>query len=143
MSINPSNESNSSGTPNNDNTYGEATTGPLYWERRRAEWLAQNPNQSSNQSNTPTATEKAASARARLEALLAEPGAEEDELIWNDSINAIWKGLVRGDRLKKNLPLPVIVSIGRLNIPRHCWLWTTYSLFLLPRPAWYTTLLSI
>lgn len=93
----------------------EPTIGPIYWERRRAEWLKQGSDQlqtsdphHQNQSTTTTAT--ASNARARLEALLAAPGAEEDDLIWNDAVNAIWKGLVRGDRLKRNLPLPIVVS---------------------------------
>ncbi|KAG8773591.1 hypothetical protein FRC15_001921 [Serendipita sp. 397] len=103
-------------TINENNTHDmssqeEPTTGPLYWEKRRAEWLhgpTRSRPESVNGDNNPPSR-----ARARLEALLASPLAEEDDVIWNDTVGAIWKGLSRGDRLKKNLPLPLLIKILR------------------------------
>lgn len=85
----------------------EPTTGPLYWEKRRAEWLKEptepqtHPREEDNLSGS--------KARARLEEMLAAPFAEEDDMIWSGTLNAIWRGFSRGDRLKKNLPLPIVV----------------------------------
>ena len=94
-------------TSEEDGSLDEPTTGLAYWEKRRAEWLqgSSKPRpEAANSDNGPGSR-----ARARLEALLAPPLAEEDDMIWNDTVSGIWKGLSRGDRLKKNLPLPVLV----------------------------------
>ncbi|CAG7848493.1 SubName: Full=Uncharacterized protein {ECO:0000313/EMBL:CCA66605.1} [Serendipita indica DSM 11827] len=98
-------------TSRDDASVDEATTGVAYWEKRRAEWLQESSkprSEAANGDNGPGSR-----ARARLEALLAAPLAEEDDMIWNDSVSGIWKGLSRGDRLKKNLPLPVLIKILR------------------------------
>lgn len=85
----------------------EPTTGPAVWEKRRAEWLSarKTPTPQTEDDNAPGVR-----ARARLEVLLAPNLAEEDDMVWNDTVGAIWKGLTRGDRLKKSLPLPIVVS---------------------------------
>ncbi|PVG03494.1 hypothetical protein CPB86DRAFT_695092 [Serendipita vermifera] len=90
----------------------EITTGPIFWEKRREAWL-----QSSSAADKKAATnggqEPPSKARARLESLLAPPLAEEDDAVWNDVVSSIWKGLQRGDKLKKNLPLPLVIKILR------------------------------
>jgi hypothetical protein len=93
----------------------EITTGPLYWEKRRAEWL-QPTSAAEKRAGTNGEQEPISKARARLEALLAPPLAEEDDEVWNDVVSSIWKGLQRGDKLKKNLPLPLVVSVS----PQDC-----------------------
>ncbi|KIM25936.1 hypothetical protein M408DRAFT_330926 [Serendipita vermifera MAFF 305830] len=88
----------------------EPTTGPAYWEKKRAEWLA------GTKKSTPQTEDDngpGSRARARLEVLLAPHLAEEDDMVWNDTVGAIAKGLTRGDRLKKSLPLPIVIKILR------------------------------
>jgi hypothetical protein len=94
-------------SPNNPSKMDEPTTGPAFWEKRRAEWLA------AGQQPIPPADDNGpgSRARARLEILLAPHLAEESDLVWNDTVGAIWKGLTRGDKLKRNLPLPIVVSV--------------------------------
>jgi hypothetical protein len=95
-------------SPNHLSKPDEPITGPELWEKRRAEWLAagRQPSPPSEDDNGPGSR-----ARARLEVLLAPNLAEEDDLVWNDTVGAIWKGLSRGDKLKRNLPLPIVVSV--------------------------------
>lgn len=40
-------------------------------------------------------------------------------MIWNDTVSAIYKGLSRGDKLKKNLPLSLVVSKEYLDVHGH------------------------
>ncbi|KAI0004933.1 hypothetical protein BJV74DRAFT_762551 [Russula compacta] len=77
--------------------------GPDRFAARRALWT------------TPTAASRLGQApstsRVRLEYLLDEPGALERPDIWDAGLKKVWKGLIEGGRLKKFLPLRVVVKI--------------------------------
>lgn len=76
-------------------------SGPAHYAARRALWL------------TPTKVHRRSppsSSRQRLEQLLSEPGAVNNEQAWKDGIEKVWKGLVNGGRLKRSLPLTLVVS---------------------------------
>lgn len=49
------------------------------------------------------------SPRIRLEDILSRPGALESDEIWNMGLSKIWRNLVQGGRLKKALPLNLVV----------------------------------
>ncbi|KAG1892285.1 hypothetical protein F4604DRAFT_1913011 [Suillus subluteus] len=51
------------------------------------------------------------SSRQRLEQLLSEPGAVNNEQAWKDGIEKVWKGLVNGGRLKRSLPLTLVIKV--------------------------------
>ncbi|TBU64073.1 hypothetical protein BD310DRAFT_915294 [Dichomitus squalens] len=61
-------------------------------------------------SNPPCPTEPNAS-RKRLEALLAQPDALEDDGVWDAGVNRVWDGLIAGARLKHRLPLALVLKI--------------------------------
>ncbi|KAG6854883.1 hypothetical protein C0991_012073 [Blastosporella zonata] len=80
--------------------------GPAFYAARRALWLA--PRDSPRQlptSNSPS------NSRQRLEHLLRPPNAAEGDYAWNNGIKRVWKSLDAGDRLKKPLPLALIIKI--------------------------------
>ncbi|KAF8897708.1 hypothetical protein BD779DRAFT_1667638 [Infundibulicybe gibba] len=82
--------------------------GPAYYAARRELWLKpRSPKQLDRQPEHSTS-------RQRLEKLLNSPGAVENDDIWDDSIEKIWKGLSAGGRLKRRLPMALIVR------PPHC-----------------------
>ena len=58
--------------------------------------------------NPPNATEPNPS-RGRLESLLAEPAALEDDRVWNAGLDRVWRGLTGGAKLKHRLPLALVV----------------------------------
>ena len=47
--------------------------------------------------------------RLKLEEVLNRPGALQSEEIWKAGIEKVWKGLVGGGRLKKRLPMGIVV----------------------------------
>lgn len=49
------------------------------------------------------------SARTKLEDLLSRPGALESDEVWEVGLSKVWRGLVGGGRLKKALPLNLVV----------------------------------
>jgi len=51
--------------------------------------------------------------RLKLEEILNRPGAVESEEIWKGGIEKVWKGLVGGGRLKRRLPMGIVVRIRR------------------------------
>lgn len=75
--------------------------GPSYYAARRALWL------------TPTAghplPQPQSTSRQKLEQLLGVPGAEESEELWNSGIGRVWKGLVTGEKLRRRLPMNLVV----------------------------------
>lgn len=75
--------------------------GADHFAARRTLWLSPGP-------NPPCATE-ANPSRQRLEALLAPPGAVEDDDVWKTGVDRVWRGLVAGARLKHRLPLALVV----------------------------------
>jgi hypothetical protein len=49
--------------------------------------------------------------RQRLEQLLSAPGAAESEETWKSGIERVWKGLVTGEKLKRRLPMNLVIKI--------------------------------
>ncbi|OAX44494.1 hypothetical protein K503DRAFT_678541 [Rhizopogon vinicolor AM-OR11-026] len=76
--------------------------GPAHYAARRALWL------------TPTKVPRRSppsSSRQRLEHLLSEQGAVSNEAAWKNGIEKVWKGLVNGGRLKRSLPLSLVIKV--------------------------------
>ncbi|KAG2152406.1 hypothetical protein BD769DRAFT_1404959 [Suillus cothurnatus] len=77
-------------------------SGPAHYAARRALWLT--PTKVHHRSSP-------SSSRQRLEQLLSEPGAVNNEQVWKDGIEKVWKGLVNGGRLKRSLPLALVIKV--------------------------------
>jgi hypothetical protein len=75
--------------------------GPAHYAARRALWLAP--------PFEPPAPPEPSNSRHRLEQLLSQPGGIESEAVWKGGIEKVWKGLVAGGRLKRRLPMNVVV----------------------------------
>jgi hypothetical protein len=89
------------------------TAGPAYWEYRRAQWLSGSGEFSTTMPFAPPPVEtlvQPGSSRAKLESILAVPGAEENEDLWRNYLGNIHKNLVEGTRLRKPLKLSIVVS---------------------------------
>ncbi|THH04036.1 hypothetical protein EW146_g10282, partial [Bondarzewia mesenterica] len=78
-------------------------TGPDLFAARRALWLTPPP--------TPPIPTSPSPSRIRLHDLLNQPGALESNEVWQAGLNKVWKGLVSGGRLRKLLPLNLVVKI--------------------------------
>ncbi|KAH9912617.1 uncharacterized protein BXZ73DRAFT_56117 [Epithele typhae] len=78
-------------------------SGPALYNARRALWLSSLPNLPSRNQDNPS--------RKKLEALLDEPGATEDDAVWDAGVDRVWRGLVGGSRLKHRLPLVLVLKI--------------------------------
>lgn len=83
--------------------------GPDYYAARRELWLKP-PIVPISRPLSATS----ASSRQRLEKILAEPNAIYNEHLWRNSIEKVWMGLMNGGRLKKRLPMAVVV---RSSVP--------------------------
>ncbi|KAI0663250.1 hypothetical protein C8Q70DRAFT_1050926 [Cubamyces menziesii] len=77
--------------------------GPELFYARRTLWCTPGPN--------PPARSEPTAPRVRLEALLADPGAVEDDSTWEAGLNRVWDGLIGGVRLKHRLPLALVIKI--------------------------------
>ena len=75
--------------------------GAAHFAARRAIWWTPG-------SSPPSSTETNPS-RGRLETLLAEPGALEDDKVWDAGLDRVWRGLTGGVKLKHRLPLALVV----------------------------------
>jgi hypothetical protein len=75
--------------------------GPAYYAARRALWLTPVP-----EAPLPPVP---STSRQRLEHLLSIPGAVESEEVWENGVEKVWKGLVAGGRLKRRLPMNLVV----------------------------------
>ncbi|KAJ7490437.1 hypothetical protein B0H11DRAFT_1625793, partial [Mycena galericulata] len=76
--------------------------GVEFYNARRAQWL------------TPTVPPRAAepsSSRRKLEQVLSSPDAVSDDAVWSGSVEKIWKGLSAGGRLKRRLPMKLVIKI--------------------------------
>lgn len=82
--------------------------GPSYYRERRALWLEQPAVMPRPVSPSPS--------RIKLEALLNQPGAVENEDVWKAGLKNVWKGLVGGNQLRKRLPLSIVVRLSFLCI---------------------------
>jgi len=75
--------------------------GPAHYAARRALWLASTP-------DAPLPPLPSTS-RQRLEQLLSVPGAVENDEVWRAGVEKVWKGLVAGGKLKRRLPMTLVV----------------------------------
>ncbi len=82
-------------------TAGLPPPGADHYAARRALWRAPGP-------NPPCLTEPNPS-RGKLETLLAEPAALEDDRVWDAGLDRVWRGLTGGAKLKHRLPLALVV----------------------------------
>ncbi|KAL6299720.1 hypothetical protein BKA93DRAFT_741931 [Sparassis latifolia] len=77
--------------------------GPAYFCARRALWWAPGP--------CPAQVVETSPSRRKLENLLNEGGAEESKQVWDAGLAKVWESLVSGVRLKKRLPLSMVIKI--------------------------------
>ncbi|KAI6105851.1 hypothetical protein F5141DRAFT_1126407 [Pisolithus sp. B1] len=76
--------------------------GPAHYAARRALWL------------TPTKVPDHApssSSRLRLEQLLSQPGAVRSDEAWKGGVQKVWNGLVGGGRLRRRLPMNLVIKV--------------------------------
>ncbi|KAI6163081.1 hypothetical protein EDD17DRAFT_1571088 [Pisolithus thermaeus] len=76
--------------------------GPAHYAARRALWL------------TPTKVPEHApssSSRLRLEQLLSQPGAVRSDEAWKGGVQKVWNGLVGGGRLRRRLPMNLVIKV--------------------------------
>ncbi|KAI1786701.1 hypothetical protein LXA43DRAFT_975674 [Ganoderma leucocontextum] len=84
-------------------TAGLPPPGADHFAARRALWWMPG-------SSPPCPTEPNPS-RRRLEALLAKPGALEDDEVWGAGVDRVWRGVTGGAKLKHRLPLALVIRI--------------------------------
>ncbi len=77
--------------------------GPSHYIARREIWLTHRA--------LPRGRAEPSTSRQRLEDLLNRPGAVANEGVWKSGVEKVWKGLSAGGRLKRPLPMNLIVSI--------------------------------
>ena len=78
--------------------------GPEYYEARRALWLTAPPSIPCQPYPPSPST-----SRAKLEVLLNQESKADDDSVWNSGLRSVWKGLVGGGRLRRRLPLAMVV----------------------------------
>ncbi|KAI0921689.1 hypothetical protein AcW1_004411 [Taiwanofungus camphoratus] len=81
--------------------------GPAYFHARRALWWASGPN--------PPQRNQASTSRQKLEDMLRQEGAVESDQVWDAGLARVWNGLINGVRLKKRLPLSMVVRTGPMS----------------------------
>ena len=96
-------------------TEGLPPPGVDHFAARRAMWWTPG-------SSPPSPTEPNPS-RGRLETLLAEPGALEDDKVWDAGLDRVWRGLTGGTKLKHRLPLALVVRTRLWS----AWCWIDLS----------------
>ncbi|KAF7355471.1 hypothetical protein MSAN_01463900 [Mycena sanguinolenta] len=81
-----------------------ATSGVEFYNARRAQWLTP---------PVPPPTRppgaESSSSRRKLEQVLSAPDALTSDDVWFGSVEKIWKGLGAGGRLKRRLPMRLVV----------------------------------
>ncbi|KAJ7180272.1 hypothetical protein C8R43DRAFT_870859 [Mycena crocata] len=83
-------------------SHSEPLSGLALYEARRAQWL------------TPTVPPRApepSTSRRKLEQVLSAPNAVTSDDVWFGSVEKIWKGLGAGGRLKRRLPMNLVIKI--------------------------------
>ncbi|KAF5387726.1 hypothetical protein D9615_000552 [Tricholomella constricta] len=78
--------------------------GPDYYAARRTLWLAPRP-------SVQHAPVVPSTSRQRLEHLLSLSPHPEDEYVWNNGLAKVWKTLDAGGRLKRRLPMALIIRV--------------------------------
>ncbi|KAJ7094596.1 hypothetical protein B0H15DRAFT_830141 [Mycena belliarum] len=76
--------------------------GPDFYNARRARWLTP---------TVPPRTPEPSSSRRKLEQVLSTPDAVSSDDVWFGSVEKIWKGLGAGGRLKRRLPMSLVIKI--------------------------------
>ncbi|KAK7061910.1 hypothetical protein R3P38DRAFT_3251280 [Favolaschia claudopus] len=97
-------------SPSSSSSDSPALTGVDFYNARRAKWL------------TPTVPPRApepSSSRRKLEQVLSAPDALTSDEVWFGSVEKIWKGLGAGGRLKRRLPMRLVVCFIALR-RLHC-----------------------
>ncbi|KAF7292291.1 hypothetical protein HMN09_01212700 [Mycena chlorophos] len=75
------------------------------YNARRLRWLTPPPDLPPPDNNSPS------SSRRRLEQVLSAPDAITSDDVWFGSVEKIWKGLSAGGKLKRRLPMRLVVKI--------------------------------
>ncbi|KAF8076572.1 hypothetical protein FPV67DRAFT_1393301, partial [Lyophyllum atratum] len=78
--------------------------GPDLYAARRSLWLAQRP------STRPTSVVPSTS-QQRLQHILSPPNAVDDDDVWNNGVAKVWHTLSAGGRLKRRLPMALIIKV--------------------------------
>lgn len=84
------------------------TTGPEFFEQRRAQWRMAQPKSTPTPSPTTDST-----SHARLEAVVSTPGYESDDVVWDTYLKSVNERLKAGVTLRKPLPLWVVIRVLR------------------------------
>jgi len=84
--------------------------GPSFYEARRAQWLMPTPEGAAAAASIDA---DAQDSRRKLEIVMEQPGAEEDEMLWRQYLHAVHEGLIGGKRFKKGVGLGIAVKILR------------------------------
>ncbi|KAL4265047.1 hypothetical protein AB1N83_000278 [Pleurotus pulmonarius] len=90
------------------NSYILPQPGPEYYAARRALWLSR-PEQAQIQQEQPHMPHSVGT--QKLAKALNSPGAVQDDRLWRQSLNKIWKGFSSGASLVERLPMRVVVRI--------------------------------
>ncbi|KAJ6539512.1 hypothetical protein B0H19DRAFT_1078574 [Mycena capillaripes] len=77
-------------------------SGVEFYNARRALWLTP---------TVPPRPPEPSSSRRKLEQVLSEPDALTSDDVWYGSVEKIWKGLGAGGRLKRRLPMRLVIKI--------------------------------
>lgn len=86
--------------------------GPLWFEKRRTEWIAGTYRANGGQHSPDTRHERpAGGAIERLEEVLSQPGIEEDDIVWDDYLQSIHAKLVGGTKVRKGMSLKHAVCV--------------------------------
>ncbi|KZT34194.1 hypothetical protein SISSUDRAFT_1053158 [Sistotremastrum suecicum HHB10207 ss-3] len=83
--------------------------GPDHYEARRLRWVTPKSSKSPNQKSREDPSQN--SSRTRIVELLDAPDAIYNEDTWNSGLKSIWKGLSAGSKLRKRLPLSLVLKI--------------------------------
>ncbi|KAJ7765067.1 hypothetical protein DFH07DRAFT_719449, partial [Mycena maculata] len=81
--------------------------GPTFYAARRLRWLTPPVPTARPASPTPSSS----SSRRKLEAALSTPDALTSDVVWHTNVEKIWKGLGAGGRLKRRLPMRLVIKI--------------------------------
>ncbi|KAJ6490417.1 hypothetical protein C8R47DRAFT_1071331 [Mycena vitilis] len=77
-------------------------SGVDFYNARRAQWLTP---------TVPPRPPEPSSSRRKLEQVLSSPDALTSDDVWYGSVEKIWKGLGAGGRLKRRLPMRLVIQI--------------------------------
>ncbi|KAJ6598895.1 hypothetical protein DFH09DRAFT_17957 [Mycena vulgaris] len=80
----------------------EPLSGVDFYNARRARWLTP---------TLPPRPPESSSSRRKLEQVLSAPDALTSDDVWFGSVEKIWKGLGAGGRLKRRLPMRLVIKI--------------------------------